>query len=197
MFKVGYSETLSLLRSELAKLGASKVYLQADVTEHDIRNDGQLRADSKPRSPRVIVSAKTKHGDVSLPCDTFTSWQANLRAIALSLEALRTVDRYGVTKRGEQYRGLKQLTAGTGPINSAEASAFVALHGGRQAAETAGSSLTITAADLLMNTSAFEAAYKRAAKRLHVDAGGSEELWLNLQKAAAILREHHGIKGQL
>jgi hypothetical protein len=35
--------------------------------------------------------------------------EANVRAIALALEALRKVDRYGVTKRGEQYAGWKAL----------------------------------------------------------------------------------------
>ena len=43
------------------------------------------------------------------PCDTFTDWQANVRGIALALEALRAVDRYGVTQQAEQYRGWTAL----------------------------------------------------------------------------------------
>jgi hypothetical protein len=44
--------------------------------------------------------------------DKFATWQDNLRAIALGLEALRKVDRYGITKNSEQYTGWKQLEAG-------------------------------------------------------------------------------------
>ena len=37
----------------------------------------------------------------------------NLRSIALGLKALRAVDRYGVSRRGEQYAGFRAaLTAG-------------------------------------------------------------------------------------
>lgn len=38
-------------------------------------------------------------------------WQANIRAIAKTLEHLRDLDRWGVTKRGEQYTGWKALPA--------------------------------------------------------------------------------------
>lgn len=44
--------------------------------------------------------------------DKFPSWQDNLRAIALGLEALRKVERYGFVKDDEQYTGFKALTAG-------------------------------------------------------------------------------------
>lgn len=43
--------------------------------------------------------------------DTYTTWQDNLRAIALGLEALRKVERYGITRGTEQYTGWKMLTA--------------------------------------------------------------------------------------
>ena len=42
-------------------------------------------------------------------------WQHNLRSIALGLEALRAVDRYGISRRGEQYAGFRAaLTTGEG-----------------------------------------------------------------------------------
>jgi hypothetical protein len=37
--------------------------------------------------------------------DVCESWQHNVRSIALGLEALRAVDRYGITRRGQQYAG--------------------------------------------------------------------------------------------
>lgn len=61
----------------------------------------------------AIVELKAEHAGLRRSA---WSWEDNLRAIALALEALRKVDRYGVTRRGEQYTGWKQLTAGdSGP----------------------------------------------------------------------------------
>ncbi len=41
-------------------------------------------------------------------------WQADVGAIALALTALRAVDRYGVSRRGEQYTGWRALPATSG-----------------------------------------------------------------------------------
>lgn len=53
------------------------------------------------------------HGRLAYATDMFDSWQDNVRAIALSLEALRAVERWGVSK-GRQYTGFALLTAGPG-----------------------------------------------------------------------------------
>lgn len=57
------------------------------------------------------VMATQQQGRMVLATDTYEHWQANVRAIALTLEALRAVDRYGATQ-GRQYAGFQQLTAG-------------------------------------------------------------------------------------
>ena len=98
------------------------------------------------------------------------------------LEALRSVDRHGVTKRGEQYRGLKQLAAGDGPINSQEAAAFVSKCCPGSAART-----------ILEDPEAAEFFYREAAKTLHPDKGGDSDDWNKLQRAMVILREPHGV----
>ena len=97
--------TQKLLERELRELGAKDVILQIAVPREKFRIDGRPYADAKPSHPGVILTMSTKHGALSYPCDNFTTWQDNLRAIALSLEALRMVDRYRVTRTGEQYRG--------------------------------------------------------------------------------------------
>src|SRR5690606_24676973 len=76
---------------------------------------------AKAAHPGVILSFDSKVGHLSYPCDTFTSWQDNLRAVALALEALRKLDRYGVTKRGEQYRGFLAIEATAAPAGFATA----------------------------------------------------------------------------
>jgi hypothetical protein len=108
-FKAGLRDTLQLLDRELFHL--TETHTQRESLEMLIaipagdawRLDGRPRANAVPEHPGVIVSLDSKFGHLSYPCDTFTTWQDNLRAVALALEALRKVDRYGVTKRGEQY----------------------------------------------------------------------------------------------
>lgn len=119
-FKATWSDTLTLLRYELAELEADRVVLEVDVLDGDIRRDGMLSARAKVASPGVRLAFDSRHGPLTYATDRFKAswtgqmpdWQANVRAIALSLEALRKVDRYGITKRGEQYTGWQAITTG-------------------------------------------------------------------------------------
>lgn len=111
-FSAGWSDTRDLLVREARQLGATSLVLQLAVTEEDIRLDGEIRAQARPAHPGVIVSFESRHGPLEYATDVFDRWQDNVRAVALGLEALRRVDRYGIAKRGEQYRGWKQLAAG-------------------------------------------------------------------------------------
>ncbi len=112
VFSAGWSATVDLLEREVAHLGARRAVLQLAVTEDDIRLDGAIRASARPTHPGAIVSFESRHGPLEYATDVFDRWQDNVRAIALGLEALRKVDRYGIGKRGEQYAGWKQLAAG-------------------------------------------------------------------------------------
>jgi hypothetical protein len=111
LFKSTVDSTYRLLDRELTHLGARRLVIQADCDRRMIRQDGLLRSDARLNGPGIIVSFDSRHGPVRLPCDTFQHWDDNLRAIALALEALRAVDRYGVTRRGEQYQGWTALPA--------------------------------------------------------------------------------------
>lgn len=131
-FSASYSATLDLLNRELWHLGAREVMLQLALQEGDIRRDGMLRAHSRPAHPGVILAFQSKHGPLQYATDEFTDWESNLRAIALGLEALRKVDRYGITKRGEQYAGWKALPPAT---DSAERGRWlIEQHGGEKQA---------------------------------------------------------------
>ncbi len=172
-FKAPWGRTQVLLDRELAALGASEVIFQLDMSERDIRIDGYPRANARPSTPAVIISFRSRHGWLRYQCDTFEGgaegWQDNVRAIALGLEALRQVERYGITKRGEQYTGWKALPAST--LSHAEAEIFI-----RQYAAQIGQPIDLTQA------------YRFAAKVLHPDAsGGSRPLWEQLQRAKAVL----------
>lgn len=115
-FKAGWTSTVELLAKELRQHGSRRAVLEIDFREQDLRLDGLPRADRRAQSAGVVLSfeATAVSGSPRLRYEvgTFNDWRDNLRAIALGLEALRAVDRYGVTKRGEQYAGWKQLATG-------------------------------------------------------------------------------------
>lgn len=117
-FGSAWSSTMSLLSRELDQVSAKDRILQVDIPESDFRLDGFPRANARQNSPAIIITFDAFHTTLSYPCDTFGSWQDNVRAVALALEALRKVDRYGVTKRGEQYQGFKALPPGSIAIGS-------------------------------------------------------------------------------
>lgn len=112
-FRAAYQDTIDLLERECRMLGARKVVVELAITEADLRVDGQPYAGAKPRHPGVTVAFESTHGPLKYTADKFATWIENLRAIALGLEALRKVDRYGMTSRGEQYAGWKALPSGS------------------------------------------------------------------------------------
>lgn len=112
-FKAHYSDTVNLLDREIENLGAREYTIEADFSESDIRLDGMPRANARqPKFPGVRVAFDSRHGPLVYQTDSCQFWQHNLRSIALGLEALRAVDRYGITSRAEQYTGFRAIEAG-------------------------------------------------------------------------------------
>jgi hypothetical protein len=133
-FKAGWQSTLDLLDRELRHLGASNIMIGCGLREQDIRIDGWPRSGVRePAHPGVEVSFDTQHGRLVYATDVCERWEHNVRAIALGLEALRAVDRHGITRRGEQYAGFKALPPGSGP-NAQRGLELIERHGGVPAA---------------------------------------------------------------
>lgn len=181
-FSASWPSTLDLLETELRYLGAKEIVIQADVTPQMIRNDGMLRGDARPASPKVILSFESKHGPLSYPCDCFTTMQDNIRAIALALEALRKVDRYGVTARGEQYRGWERIggPVGPSPMSAAQAAGHLFIAAGFNPRP--------------LKRDELEDVYRKACSKTHPDAGGSKEAFQRVQQAKEVLDRHFGAK---
>ncbi len=137
-FKASWSATVSLLAKELRAHGARRTILEVDLRETDIRLDGLPRADRQARTSGIVLSfqATAVPGKPQLRYEvaTFSDWRANVRAVALGLEALRAVDRHGVTRRGEQYAGWKALTAGSASPNPDRGRQLIDQHGSIKAA---------------------------------------------------------------
>ena len=110
-FSAPWSRTVELLARELRMLKPKTTILEIDLRERDFRIDGLPRADRTARTDGIVLTMlKTRHGhDLRYEVAEFDRWQDNVRAVALGLEALRAVDRYGVTRLGQQYAGWKAL----------------------------------------------------------------------------------------
>jgi hypothetical protein len=135
-FKASWQSTLDLLERELRQLDATNITISADFREEDLRLDGMPRAGARtPQHPGVRIAFDSKHGPLTYATDAYEIWQHNVRAIALGLEALRAVDRYGITRTGEQYKGWRQIEAPPGePTTLEQARRLIDSYGGRAAA---------------------------------------------------------------
>ncbi|QXN73972.1 DnaJ-like chaperonin [Microbacterium phage Blab] len=119
---VKLTTTLSELDTELRAVAAKDAELLVAIDPAKFRRDGRPYANAIAEHPGVILSFEIpKLGRVSYPCDTFTTWEDNLRAVVLSLEALRKVDRYGTTQHREQYRGFLAIEATAAPAGFSSA----------------------------------------------------------------------------
>jgi hypothetical protein len=119
-FSATYSTTLDDLDRELFALGAQRhgvVALQVVTADHSIRRDGLLRAGARISHPGVALSFGSDLGPMTFFCDRFVArsggadWEHNLRALVLTLEKMRAIDRYGATNNGQQYTGFLAIEA--------------------------------------------------------------------------------------
>lgn len=180
-FGASWHDTLEMLKKELGYLKAEHIVIEADFADSDIRLDGYPRSNARaPKHPGIRVAFDSKYGPLIYQTDSCVFWQHNVRSIALGLQALRAVDRYGVTKRGEQYTGWKAIGSG----GNTQARAFdtpeqaaawlrredvLGFHGG--------GGLTI------------KSLLRYGAKACHPDTGGSRENWDKYEQARDLLTE--------
>lgn len=194
-FRNTYSDTKKKLGFELAKLNAisSSVQLEMFIKPEDLRRDGiLLRAHAKPYKPGVVLSfsiitrrfknnqtgvIRNETKTLSYPCDTYNDWQDNVRAIALSLEKLRSVARYGVFKYEDMISRLA-LPSADGKLSDADAAlAFLSNKSGHPIGEIKSSEVSL------------KTAYRVAAQNLHPDKNGGKTTdgFIKLQDAKRIL----------
>lgn len=202
-FTASWSDTVPLLEREIGYLilrSKPEVLIQVDAPEGAMRLDGGLRADARTNFHGVMISFESKFGPQSYLCDKYLvphharrgdpNWIANARAIALGLEALRRVDRYGISDSGQQYTGWKALGPGIpldGPkMTIEEAARFIAVH-------SSAIEITTDAWRLLLDDqSLVKARYRDAAAKLHPDVcGGDRTMFDQLTEARNLLLKIH------
>jgi hypothetical protein len=186
-FKVTLRQSIVELGDELRHLGASNVILGTGLTEADVRlTDGWPRSDAKaPRFPGVELSFDTrKYGRLVYATDVCSWWEHNVRSIALGLEALRAVDRYGITRRGEQYAGWRELPSGivAGSGIATEDDAWSIL------GQAAGEGDLGKEGPMIRARFDLTDLYRAAAKATHPDRGGDGERFAQVQAAYEFLK---------
>ncbi|RBO73500.1 molecular chaperone DnaJ [Microbacterium sp. H6] len=187
-FSAPLSDTLTLLDREIYQLVETRAQQESAelliaVPPGAFRADGRPYANAKPEHPGVIFSIDAPFGHLSYPCDTYPQWQDNLRAIAKTLEALRMVERYGVSKRSEQYRGFLAIEATATPAGFAnldEAWTFLC-----RLVESEGTVLNVATARVVL---------RNAQRATHPDHGGDAAIFQRVTLAEAKLRAEGWLK---
>lgn len=177
-YRAKYKQTLDLLERELRAVGAKQITIEAFFTPPQIRNDGWPRADARPSQPGVVLHFQTRRGPMIFPSDKFNSWEDNLRAIGLTLEALRAVERHGATFDGQQYTGWAALPKSKGD-DELRLAASVLLKAAEWAERT-------------IKKESFDRIWKAAVMKAHPDQGGSNERFNEVIAARDLIREKMG-----
>lgn len=203
-FNASWADTLVALDREVDLTASdgrthTPAVLEVAFPRTKLYRDGTgVHADARnPRHPGVALSFVIPDvGPFRLCIDRYKgtggqgylpSWQANVRAIVNTLEALRTVSRHGGTRTAEQYRGFAALGSGTpmgaGGIGSdLEAATLLAT-----AANDAFGDEWVTATALLDpaedRVDLIRGAYRDAIRVAHPDAGGDPAVAAMLTEA--------------
>lgn len=195
-FSAPWSATLDLLDRELYYLGSGRrrapSVLQIAMRERDFRIDGMPRANAVPAHPGVILSIESSKGSLSFPCDKFDRWRDNLRAIALGLEALRRIDRYGITPGNEQYHGWRAIEqkASSQTVDAACLVLATYAHPNERAENRAE-----WAPKIAVDQTLAAATYRKARGNAHPDRNdGDRVAWDDVERAAETLRTA-GVEG--
>lgn len=99
-FKVELARARDELLHELKLLAANDIVISTNVPT---RRDGLPYADARePADPGVAVYFERKGTPFVLACDTYNKVKFNLRAVGVTIEALRSIERHGSTSMLEQ-----------------------------------------------------------------------------------------------
>ncbi len=146
------------LLAELRRLGAQKIILSTNVP---VRGDGLPYANARePDDPGVAVYFDYKKKPMCFACDKYVVVRQNLRAIALTIEAIRGIERWGSSDMMERaFKGFTALPE-QNPQTWRDTLGF-----------SPGTKVTVDEV---------EAAFRQLVKVHHPDAGGDAELFHRL-----------------
>jgi hypothetical protein len=165
-----YQVTFARARDELLRsvyqLGAEDqdVVISSNIA---LRRDGRPYANqAEPTDPGIAVYWTQDRQPRVMACDCWRTTRDNLRAVGLTIDALRAIDRSGATQLLERaFTGFAALPATTGDTCAPHWRDVLGLNGG-----------PLTQRDVL-------AAFKARLQFCHPDSGGSHDLMVELNRA--------------
>lgn len=192
---IGWDVTRLDLERELRALGVREAVVQLALTDRDIRVDGEIKANARLAHPGVILTfTAVGNGALTFACDKWTTWQANIRGVAKGLEALRLLDRYGITTTGEQYAGWKELPSGIPLSQRAEAEEMSVEQAARVIVGWISGThdLSQNARTAVEDRDYRKYAYRQAWRHLHPDASGEgdTDAMVRLERAMKVLEDN-------
>lgn len=113
-FSVTPGKARDHLVHELELLGATSIVISSDVP---LRRDGLPMANrTEPADPGVAVYFLYEQEQYVFACDRYDRIHKNMRAIGLSIAAMRTIERHGgLEMMRRSFRGFQALPAPDGP----------------------------------------------------------------------------------
>jgi len=111
-FRTTFSVARKGLFAELDRLGARNVVLS---TNNELKANGDPRHDRRPPEDPGVVVYFTRNGKQQcIPCDRWDTVCDNMHAIAMTIDALRGIERWGSGKMIDAaFHGFKALPAAT------------------------------------------------------------------------------------
>lgn len=182
-FRAYWLQTVNELADELDRIDVDAAVIEVDVPGRAFNTRGEIYADAKAATPGVVLSfTHPTRGPLRIGADMYDYWQDNVRALFLSLEALRAVARHGIAGHGEQYTGFARIGAGdnkpTQGMTVAEAAIALVPEGWRPE-------------QLIHDAELAKIAAARARNSSHPDRGGSKERFQQVEEARRVLFTHH------
>jgi hypothetical protein len=109
-FRKTTGEIRKFLLHEILLLGGSKVLVSTNIPT---RNDGLFYASARePEDPGVAVYFDYQKRPMCFACDQYETVRENLQAVAMTINALRGIERWGASDMLERaFRGFSALPA--------------------------------------------------------------------------------------
>jgi len=162
-FQSTLAGALAALRNEVKLMGGSDLVLSSNVTL------GQDR----PKDPAVVAYFTYQKMQVAIPCDRWQLVEHNVKAIALTIEAMRGMNRWGAKHMVRaMFTGFVAL-----PAPSSESTAWWDV----LEVKSDASHEVVTAN------------YRRLAKDHHPDAGGTAEMMAKINAAYDEYKKERGL----
>lgn len=177
MFKQTFDKTQRFLREEIRRLNATDLVVSTNLRT---RTDGGIYASDMDKlidDPGVAIYFKYKGKEISICCDKYRKVWENIYAIAKGIEALRGMDRWGVSDFLDRaFTGFQALPPAAKDLPARDWWVVLKFHNPPN------------------EYSHVRGHYRQLAQELHPDAvGGSVEKFQELNSAHEQAKKYYGL----